>query len=280
MFLSDVHLGTKGCQADALLDFLARMTPRRSTWSATSSMAGGCAQAGTGRRITMTSCRCFCARRAGHPHRRCARQSRRVPARVSRDLFRRGRVRRSRRARRRRGKTYLVIHGDQFDVVVRHAKWLAHVGDWAYRAALRLNIAVNWVRRRLGLHLLVALGLGQAQGQERRQRHRPLRGSADARGPRQRRRRRHLRPHPLRRHARPAGIHYVNTGDWVESCTAVAETMTASLELVRWTARRARSRALTPDRASASGGSRPEPVRTLCGSRVERICTICVPIRG
>ena len=49
------------------------------------------------------------------------------------------------------GKTYLVIHGDQFDVVVRHAKWLAHVGDWAYRAALRINIAINWIRRRLGL---------------------------------------------------------------------------------------------------------------------------------
>lgn len=43
------------------------------------------------------------------------------------------------------------MHGDQFDVVVAHAKWLAHVGDWAYRAALRLNIAVNWVRRRMGL---------------------------------------------------------------------------------------------------------------------------------
>ncbi|HEY0034455.1 MAG TPA: UDP-2,3-diacylglucosamine diphosphatase, partial [Devosia sp.] len=40
------------------------------------------------------------------------------------------------------GKTYLVIHGDQFDVVVMNAKWLAHVGDWAYNAALRVNIAI------------------------------------------------------------------------------------------------------------------------------------------
>ena len=47
------------------------------------------------------------------------------------------------------GKTYLVIHGDQFDVVVEHAKWLAHVGDWAYRMALRVNIGINWIRRRL-----------------------------------------------------------------------------------------------------------------------------------
>src|SRR6195952_1826484 len=48
------------------------------------------------------------------------------------------------------GKTYLVIHGDQFDIVVAHAKWLAYVGDWAYRLALRINIVINWIRRRLG----------------------------------------------------------------------------------------------------------------------------------
>lgn len=49
------------------------------------------------------------------------------------------------------GRTYLVIHGDQFDVVVRHAKWLAHIGDWAYNFALRTNIVINWGRRRMGL---------------------------------------------------------------------------------------------------------------------------------
>jgi len=48
------------------------------------------------------------------------------------------------------GKKLLVIHGDQFDVVVRHAKWLAHFGDWAYVAALRVNIVVNAARRRMG----------------------------------------------------------------------------------------------------------------------------------
>jgi UDP-2,3-diacylglucosamine pyrophosphatase LpxH len=33
-----------------------------------------------------------------------------------------------------------------------------------------------------------------------------------------------------------SGVHYVNTGDWVESCTAVVETAEGALELVRWTA--------------------------------------------
>lgn len=78
------------------------------------------------------------------------------------------------------GKTYLVIHGDQFDVVVMNAKWLAHVGDWAYNAALRVNIAINWVRRRLGLQYW-SLSTGPSKGQKCRLGDRAIRGSS---GPR------------------------------------------------------------------------------------------------
>ena len=49
------------------------------------------------------------------------------------------------------GRRLLVIHGDQFDGIVRYARWLAILGDWAYNAALRVNTAFNWGRRRLGL---------------------------------------------------------------------------------------------------------------------------------
>jgi len=35
---------------------------------------------------------------------------------------------------------FLVMHGDEFDVVVRYVKWLAALGDWAYRAALGFNM--------------------------------------------------------------------------------------------------------------------------------------------
>ena len=37
------------------------------------------------------------------------------------------------------GKRLLVLHGDRFDGVIAYAKWLAHVGDWAYGVALRWN---------------------------------------------------------------------------------------------------------------------------------------------
>ena len=49
------------------------------------------------------------------------------------------------------GKRYLVIHGDEFDVVVRHSKWLAYFGDWAYTTALFVNTHFNAARRALGL---------------------------------------------------------------------------------------------------------------------------------
>ena len=49
------------------------------------------------------------------------------------------------------GRLYVVMHGDEFDVVVRTAKWLAYLGDRGYEAALWLNNPLNWIRRRLGL---------------------------------------------------------------------------------------------------------------------------------
>lgn len=51
----------------------------------------------------------------------------------------------------RAGKRYVVMHGDEFDVVVRTAKWLAVLGDHGYEAALWLNNPLNWFRRHLGL---------------------------------------------------------------------------------------------------------------------------------
>lgn len=132
------------------------------------------------------------------------------------------------------GKTYLVIHGDQFDVVVRHAKWLAHVGDWAYRSALRINIAINWYRRRLGLsywslsawakhkvkNAVSVIGrFEEALSLEARDS--GVDGIICG----------HI--HHADMHNR-LGVHYINTGDWVESCTAVAEEYDGQFELIVW----------------------------------------------
>lgn len=133
------------------------------------------------------------------------------------------------------GKQYLVIHGDQFDVVVRHAKWLAHVGDWAYNSALRINILVNWVRRKLGLNYwsLSAWAKHKVKNAvsfigryEEALAHEAKETGVDGVicG--------HI--HHADMHDR-LGIHYINTGDWVESCTAIAETFEGAFELIRWT---------------------------------------------
>ena len=64
------------------------------------------------------------------------------------------------------GKKLLVIHGDQFDIVVRHARWLAFLGDWALRDRAVAQHMVQPRAARFRLWLLVAVGLGQTQGQE------------------------------------------------------------------------------------------------------------------
>ncbi len=49
------------------------------------------------------------------------------------------------------GRRYLVMHGDEFDVVVRYAKWLALLGDWSYELALWVNTHFNVMRRWFGM---------------------------------------------------------------------------------------------------------------------------------
>jgi UDP-2,3-diacylglucosamine pyrophosphatase LpxH len=132
------------------------------------------------------------------------------------------------------GKKYLVIHGDQFDVVVRHAKWLAFFGDWAYVSALNLNTVLNYCRRKLGLtywslsawaklkvkNAVNFIGKFEETLVSEAQRQKVdgvICGHIH-----------HAADHETN------GIHYINTGDWVESCTAVAENFDGTFELIQW----------------------------------------------
>ncbi|WP_404403180.1 UDP-2,3-diacylglucosamine diphosphatase [Pelagibacterium halotolerans] len=136
------------------------------------------------------------------------------------------------------GRTYLVIHGDQFDIVVRHAKWLAHIGDWAYNTMLRANVVLNWVRRRLGKPYWSLSAWAK----------RNVKNAASFIG-----RFEEALSHDAKMagvdgvicgHIHNAamhqtyGVHYINCGDWVESCTAVIETFDGNFELIRWPAAR------------------------------------------
>jgi len=151
------------------------------------------------------------------------------------------------------GKRYLVMHGDRFDLVVRHARWLALLGDGAYTVALFVNTHLNVVRRRLGLtywSLSAWAKLKVKNAVSYIGRFEQLLSAEAAR---------HRADGVVCGHIHHAALHdtfgirYANTGDWVESCTAIVEHYDGSLELIRW-ADRVRSRQGSARPAAVAGG--------------------------
>ena len=105
------------------------------------------------------------------------------------------------------GRRYLVIHGDIFDLVVQNARWLAHLGDKAYDFAIQMNRLVNFFRRGFGVPYWSLSQWAEAEGQERGQLYRRVRDGARRRSAASQRRRRDLRPYPLCRDPRKLSRH-------------------------------------------------------------------------
>lgn len=132
------------------------------------------------------------------------------------------------------GKRYWVLHGDQFDGVVKYAKWLAHVGDRAYSMLLRLNTMVNGMRRVLGydywslsayLKHKVKNAVEYIGKYEEAVAAEAKRRGVDG---------------VICGHIHHAekrvfdGIEYMNDGDWVESCTALVEDEQGEFHILHW----------------------------------------------
>jgi UDP-2,3-diacylglucosamine pyrophosphatase LpxH len=132
------------------------------------------------------------------------------------------------------GRRLLVLHGDEFDAVVMGQRWLAFAGDAAYTLLLRLNVVINAVRRRFDLpywslsahakHKVkdaVAFisrfeeTVAHAAGKRR------VDGVVCG----------HIHTADIRDFG---GIAYYNDGDWVESCTALVEHADGAMEILRW----------------------------------------------
>ena len=151
------------------------------------------------------------------------------------------------------GKRFLVIHGDQFDIIVGNMKWLAHLGDWAYDFAIWINTWFNVIRRRIGrpywsfskwakMKVKNAVNfIGDFEA--------TLAGEARKRGV----------DGVICGHIHHAvirdidGITYINTGDFVESCTAIAEHMDGTFELIHWSL-------LEAERAAADAKAEEAPL--------------------
>lgn len=144
------------------------------------------------------------------------------------------------------GRKLWILHGDHFDGVIQCAKWLAYLGDSLYEFALRLNRHLNSQRARLGLpywslskylKLKVKRAVSYVNDFEEavanEARKRGVQGVVCG----------HIHHAEMRD---IGGILYANDGDWVESLTALAEGPDGTLTILHWAAQMA-------ERAAASG---------------------------
>ncbi len=148
------------------------------------------------------------------------------------------------------GRVLWITHGDLFDGVVQCAKWLAHVGDTLYEFTLRLNRHLNSLRARLGLRYWSL----SRYLKRKVKRAVSYVGDFEAAVAREARRRGahgvvcgHIHHAELRE---IDGVLYANDGDWVESLTALVEHADGRLEIVDWS-----DRATAARRAARAGAA-------------------------
>lgn len=133
------------------------------------------------------------------------------------------------------GRRLLITHGDEFDQVTRYHRWVAVLGDVSYNLLVRINIGLSWLRRRLGWS-----GYWSLAGYAKRKvktavnfivdfeesvihaaRERGLDGVVCG----------HIHSAVIRD---VDGVSYINCGDWVDSCTAILEHLDGRMELLAW----------------------------------------------
>jgi len=235
IFISDTHLGTRGCKAETLADFLAHndcdtlflvgdivdgwQMKRRWFWSQAQSqvLAQILRKVDQGTRVIFVP---------GN-HDEFARD-------YAGRLFAGVEITNEALHETADGRMLWVLHGDRFDGVIAFAKWLAHLGDRAYGMALRGNDLLFRIRRRFGLPYwslsawlkhrvknaveyicrfeeVVALE-AQKRGVD---------GVVCG----------HIHHAEIRK---IGDVLYLNDGDWVESCTALVEDAHGNMEILHW----------------------------------------------
>jgi UDP-2,3-diacylglucosamine pyrophosphatase LpxH len=126
----------------------------------------------------------------------------------------------------------LVLHGDEFDVVTRYHRWLALLGDVGYELLMVLNRWLNLARRVLGFGYWSLAGYVKWKVKravmyvgdfEAAVAHEAARRGVDG----------VVCGHIHKAEVRAIGpVLYCNSGDWVESCSALAEAPDGSLTLL------------------------------------------------
>ena len=236
IFISDIHLGTRACQADALLDFLRETVAENlfligdiiDFWAMRRHVVWTEAQNTVVQKIL---------RRARHGEHVVF-----IPGNhdeALRDYFgiTFGDISIAREVVHELadGRRFLLLHGDEFDQITRHHRWVAILGDVMYNALVRVNALISFFRRRFGWHCYWSLaGYAKRRIKKAMQfifdfedaavhsaRQRGLDGIICG----------HIHWAQIRE---IDGLCYVNCGDWVDSCTAIVEHLDGRLELLNW----------------------------------------------
>jgi UDP-2,3-diacylglucosamine pyrophosphatase LpxH len=241
LFISDVHLGTRACQAERLLEFLREHPSERTYligdivdfWAMHRGVCWTPAQNTVVQKLL---------RRARHGERIVF-----IPGNHDEALrdylgmsFGDIQVQGEAIHETADGRRLLLVHGDAFDQVTRYHRWVAVLGDVAYNLLVRVNLWLSWIRRTLG-----TAGYWSLAGFAKRKVKTALSFIFDF-------------EEFAVRHARERGldgvicghIHwatikqvegllYANCGDWVDSCSAIVEHLDGRLELIEWDGREA-----------------------------------------
>jgi len=241
IFLSDIHLGTRGCQAGRLIDFLREHESDHlylvgdiiDFWAMSRAIHWTPEQNTVVQKVLRR------ARRGD--------QVMLIPGNHDESLreyadtsFGDIRVIREYIHTAADGRRYLLLHGDEFDQVMRHHRWVAVLGDIAYNLLVHINAWLSWVRRTLRISGYWSLA-GYAKRRIKRAvnfifdfedavihavRERGLDGVICG----------HIHSAAIRE---LDGLTYINCGDWVDSCTAIVEHFDGRMELIEWRTARA-----------------------------------------
>ncbi len=240
IFLSDIHLGTRGCQAERLLEFLREHEAEYiflvgdivDFWAMSRGIHWTAAQNTVVQKLL---------RRARHGEKIFL-----IPGNHDEALreyddtaFGDIHVVREYVHTAADGRRYLLIHGDEFDQVTRYHRWVAVLGDIAYNWLVRINAWLSWLRRRLNrpgywslagyakrkVKTAVSFIFDFEDSVIRAARERGVDGVICG----------HIHSASVRE---DAGITYINCGDWVDSCTAIVEHCDGRMELIQHAAPR------------------------------------------
>jgi UDP-2,3-diacylglucosamine pyrophosphatase LpxH len=133
------------------------------------------------------------------------------------------------------GKRYFITHGDLFDTITMTKRWLAVLGDVGYDLLLHLNHTLNFIRKTIGYNRYWSLSkyvkdnvkssVSFISGFETMLAKHAKRKKFDG----------VICGHIHKAEMRQIGsIEYLNAGDWVESCTALVETLEGEWQIITW----------------------------------------------